>query len=317
MNIGSGGARLAYGLLIVSLGACSPYQYSKEISTFSGGIDQISGAFTSGYANLAADRITMIEQNLIDDKARVAIPQSCLVPVKHDAKTRQPCILFAEGRDEPQLTHIERLGEDTAAALKVLTGYAHALAAVTNAADRTAFDGAAKRLQSSVGNLASAAKAVAPGAEAIAPLVVNVAAWVIGEALDEDRFETLKRAVTAAELPITKISTTLGSGLGALSSARRTVLYKTTRTLVKPLGPTTAPAVYKERLGQASVMLARLDTLRHADPAAAATALIKSHNALVAAVKDPKKQFGSLMISVAHFAETAKAVHGALATPAK
>jgi hypothetical protein len=42
-------------LLALSLGACSPYEYSKEVAGFSTGIDQLAAAIEGGYANIPTD----------------------------------------------------------------------------------------------------------------------------------------------------------------------------------------------------------------------------------------------------------------------
>ncbi len=40
-------------LILACVAACSPYSFQKEVTAFSGGVDQLSDAFTSGYSNLA------------------------------------------------------------------------------------------------------------------------------------------------------------------------------------------------------------------------------------------------------------------------
>jgi hypothetical protein len=58
------------------------------------------------------------------------------------------------------------------------------------------------QLSGAVGNLAQFADAAAPGASVVAPAAVNLAGWVVGTALDQDRYDSLKKAVNAVSVPM-------------------------------------------------------------------------------------------------------------------
>jgi hypothetical protein len=304
-------------IVVACLAGCTPYDFGKEINNFGAGVDQLSAAFTTGYTNLAEDLSFQRQLSLDDSKAKVLIASSCGVPIGTLAQSQQPCALFPSGQPAPALTDLQKMQPATVKVLKVLTDYAHALEAVTSAADRAAYDAASKRLEAAVGNLAAAANAVAPGAGVIAPVAVSVAAWVVGAALDRDRFDSLRRGVNAADGPVKTVATTLGIGLEAVRNDRLTALYETTVALVKPLGPRLNEAAYKQRLTEAETTRATLDAVRQSNPAGATASLVEAHEKLVTAVNDPEGSFASMTTAVGDFADQAKALQHALSASVK
>jgi len=305
-------------LIVLGLAACSPYSYPKEVAAISTGVNQLSDAFTSGYAALASDRAAALQLDLIDARAKVSVATSC-----DDPTMTLPCGLYRFGGTPPALSAIEQDRGKTMAAVAVLKGYADALKAVTNAADRADYDAAVAQLSGAVGALAKNADPVAPGISTVAPAFVNVVGWLVGTALDQQRFDSLKAAVTIAstpqangKAPIDTVATTLGSGLLALSSRRQTVLSDELDALVTPLGPAMTPSAYQQRLIEAQAVVSVLDGLRKADPTAAAAGLVKAHAALAAAVDDPSANYPNLLKSVSEFADQATALEAALATAA-
>src|SRR5208282_1680076 len=103
-------------------------------------VDQLSGGFTSGLTALAADREALLQINLTGARAKVAMAASCRVA--KSPQNKAPCELFQFGTTPPGLSGIEQKRTDVMGDLTVLKNYANALAAVTNAADRTAYDAA-------------------------------------------------------------------------------------------------------------------------------------------------------------------------------
>jgi hypothetical protein len=215
--------------------------------------------------------------------------------------------------------------------LKALKDYAQALVAVTNAADRAAYNAAVAQLASTVGTIAEDAGPYGAAASTEAPAAVNLIGWIVGTALDRQRFDSLKAGVIAVSTPFSDgkhcavgkttpidcVATEAGAGLYALALARREVLVKEVNVLTDPLGPSLTDAAYRQRFSDAQAVLAVLDGLRQADPNAAAAGLVKAHEALVAAVDDPSRNYPSLVKAVRDFADQAAALHSALtATPA-
>jgi hypothetical protein len=314
-------------LLLLGLASCSPYSFPREVGAISTGVDQLSNGFNSGFAALAADRAAKTELELTGARAKVAIASTCFASPADAAPSQIPCELYRFGTPAPTLSDIEQLRDRTMAALAVLRGYAHALTAVTNAADRTAYDAAVAQLSGSVGALAKNADAVAPGASTVAPASINLLGWLAGTALDQQRFESLKAGVTAAgtptangESPIARVAKTLGAGLVALSEARQQVVVAETQILVGRLDPSLSDGAYRQGLSDAQTAVAVLDGLRQADATAAAKSLVAAHDALLAAVNDPARNYPGLLKAVSDFADRAAALQDALAAttaPAK
>lgn len=302
-------------LVLLGLASCSPYSYSKEVSAISTGVKNLSDGFASGYTGLASDRAAQAQLGLTDMRTKVSVAASC-----DDPNSQLPCVLYRFGDTPPALTAIEQVRSKTADVLAVLKGYADALAAVTNATDRTAYDAAVVQLSGAVGALAKTADPAAPGVSTVAPALVNLGGWLVGTALDQQRFNSLKVGITAAstlqdngKTPIDTVATTLGSGLLALSLQRQAILSNEVDALIKPLGPSLTAAAYQQRLNEAQEVVAVLDGLRKADPTAAAAGLVKAHAALVAAVNDPTRNYSSLLKSVGDFTDRAAALRTALA----
>jgi hypothetical protein len=311
-------------LLLLGLPACSPYNFSREVSGFGSGVEQLSNGFAAGYAALAADRAALAQLELTSRRARVALVESCLaLPVK-SVQTQAPCALYPMGGTPPSLMTIEQSRQQTMDYLAALQKYAHALVAVTSAADRATYDAAVAQLASAVGTLASKAGPQGAVAGGVAPAAVNLVGWIVGAALDQQRFDSLKAGVNKVGtplpdgiVPIDYVAGVAGGGLYALALAQRAVLTEKLTFLTKPLGPSLSDAAYRQRLGDAEAVVAVLDALRQSDPQAAANGLITAHKALVAAVDDPGRNYASLVKAVGDFVDKATALRAALtATPA-
>jgi outer membrane murein-binding lipoprotein Lpp len=312
----------AAALAALLLSGCSPYEYSNEVSALSTGVDQLSSAVTTGYANLTADQAAQLQLAMVDKKLPVTIAKSCFT-VKATIDS-PPCMLFTlpnhrpiTDADQPQLNVVALTQAKVMPKLQPLSAYAHALAAITNAADVTAFDAASKRLSGSIGNLAKAADPAAPGASAIAPAVTNLVLWLVGEKLNQDRFDALHDGVIAADPYVQVIAIDIGDLLGTIARAREGILTVEAGELASGLGPRLTTAAYTDRLNQGTAVIAKLNGIRQANAADPATALAAAHTKLVAAVKDPSKDYSALLSAVGDFATQAKAVHDALTAPAR
>jgi hypothetical protein len=320
---------LAFTFLV---GCSSPYQFSHEISSFRTGVDDVSSAYTTGYNNLANDRQTYQALIFGDTSAKLKLTTSC----NPAAPSALPCDFYRQGEPQPSPSDpaLESSRPKTLGALKVVTDYAHALQAVTNAADRAAFDSAASRLNASVTALLAKVPNPAVAASGAAFSVgFNVFAWVFGQALDQERFDTLKQDVNLANGPLQRddhkglacpeqsvcsvqsVAKGLGTELDAISQARQLVVYDTVNALIKPLGP--GYKNYTARQAAASQTKALLIQLEQTNPSRVTDALIKAHNALRDAVNDPKQSFSNLATAVGQFAGLAEALKNALTTPAK
>jgi hypothetical protein len=296
-------------LLALCLGACSPYEYAKEVTGFSAGVDQLAAAIEGGYAAVPADLASATRQRLVDKRLVVNVAPNC---GRSRASNQQPCGFYGFREAEPALPKLYDSQPKVKKAITGLTSYAHGLQAVTNAADRKAYDDAAKRLEGGVRNLASAADAAFPGASVIAPAVVNATLWVVGAALDNDRFDTLKAAVNEGSLHLPVAVGYLEDALDEINNARRRILYDDVSVTVELLGPRLTTAAYKERLTQAEAKLAKLDALRHASAPPATKDLLKAHQELKNAVNDSGRSIGPLLSAVSEFAAAAKNLNDAV-----
>jgi hypothetical protein len=317
-------------------GCSSPYQFSNEIGSFSIGVDNVSSAYKTGYSNLANDRQTLQTLNFNDTSAKLNLADSC---IPGQSKASSPCDFYRQGDPQPSLSDpvLMKLAADrpkTLESIKVLTDYAHALQAVTNAADRAAFNSAASRLNASVTALAKNAGAQGAAASAAFSAAFNIFAFVVGQALDQQRFDTLKQGVNVAAgtgqldsqgkwscgkglfCPVRIVALFIGIQLDALSQSRQSILYDTAKALSKPLGP--GYKNYTAREASAEQTLAVKNQLEQANPASQVTAsLIKAHDELRNAVNDPEQNFSNFATAADLFVSLAEALKTALTTPPK
>jgi hypothetical protein len=313
--------------LVLTMGAaaCSPYSFSKEVASMSSGVDKLSDAFSAGYDGLASDRATKAQIEMVDQRRTILVAPSCDTRRVRADNIDALCVLYMKGTEAPELTDAEKTRADTIKAVRVLKDYANAMAAVTNAADRAAYDEAVAQLAGAVGTLTTPANAAAPGVSVLAPAVVNVGGWLLGTALDQQRFSTLRSAVNAVgkplpskedrspDSPIRVVTRRLGMGLDMLKVARLEVLGAEVDILVDGLNTRKwSDEAYRKRLVEAQAALAMADALRRSDPKGAAGALADAHDKLVLAVEDSRTNYTSLLEAVGEFTGKVTAVHAAL-----
>jgi hypothetical protein len=94
------------------------------------------------------------------------------------------------------------------------------------------------------------------------------------------------------------------------------VLYEEANVLKSTLGPPLNDAAYRQRLSDTQAVIAVLDGLRKSDPKGTVDALAKAHDALVAAVNDPSRNYSNLLKTVGDFADKAAALQTAFAATA-
>lgn len=310
-------------LPILLLASCSPYSYSKEVAAVSASVDKMAAAYSDGYAAVAADRAALVRLQLATARAPVLLPTDC-ASAATVSTNEPPCEPYAAGGALPAPTGIEARRKTAMAALTVLQDYAHGLAAVTNAADRDAYDAAVGQLAGAVGALARNADAAAPGISTVAPATINLLGWLVGTALDQQRFATLKAVTTAMEgpdahglRPVRVVAKSLATGLVALRGTRLRLVDSRARRLAKGLGPSLSQAAYESRLDSLQAATTVLESLRQVNPDATADALAAAHTALVAAVNSPTPDSAALLAAISDFADKAAALRSALAASAK
>lgn len=313
------------GLLAASIcaavGACSPYNYSKEISAFSTGVDGLATSVTAGHDELVNDEYANRKQDLILNRRAVALSTTCGDGAGTSAKDAQPCAVQGIGVKSDPLDP-DPIPEDITKELKYLKQYAQALAAVTKASDRNDYQAAVGQLSNAVKNLV----AVVPGyGTAAAPVVaagINVFGWLVGTALDEQRYETLKKAVTLLETPIGDpkekpmhlLAAGLDGQLTAITRERQIALRKGALALRQRLGPNLDQKTYQERYTELEAIVTVMESLRKSDPSGAAKGLETTHKALSDALNDPKRQLDTLPAELGTFVDKVSALQAALKT---
>ena len=312
-----------YWLLLFSLASCSPYSFSKEVTTISTGVDQVSAGYTQGYTALAADRAASTQFDLISTRSKAAFSPSCRLAVGELPESRLPCALYPAGSSAPAPSDVERKRGQIMSTLSVLREYAHALAAVTNAADRAAYDAAVAQLSGAAGALAENADAAAPGVSVVAPAAVNLLGWLVGTGLDQQRFDSLKAAVNGVDnptpsgvKPMHTVVAVLALGLENLRKVRLTVLVGQARKMVVALGPSLSDSAYRQQFVDAQALITVIDGLRHSDPGGTVHGMESAHGALVAAVNDPARSYSDLVRALGDFADKAAALQTAFAATA-
>ena len=218
----------------------------------------------------------------------------------------------------------------TADLLKSLDNYTAALAAVTKAQDRTDFDTAAGKVSAAVGGLVQSAGPYGAAAAPIAKASVNIALWLVGEALDYQRLEELRIATRAACEPVHLVTDALGlllenqrgirlggvqgAGGGGLDEWLNDEIQAANTALV-------TRGVSDQNLGtaidNAQAAAAEFEAVRVYNPRATMQALSDAHDALVVAVRNNDGEFGALVTNLQTLATQAQALAAAVAPPAK
>ncbi len=313
--------------LLLGATACSPYSFSSEVASISNGVDKMAESFSSGYEGLAGDLATTKQVEMAAKRQRILLSGACDDEVNARRSNTAVCGLYIVGTPTPELTDLQLTQAQTMRSVRVLKKYANALAAVTNAADRTAYDAAVGQLAGAVATVSASANLAAPGAGMIAPAAVNVFGWVVGTALDQQRYDSLRTAVNQVgkplpdeanpnpRSPIRIVTGTLGMGLSELTNARIGALSREAGILA--IGLSSLPLsdeAYRKQLAEAWAAAATAEALRRSDPQGAAADLADAHDKLVEAVSDPGRSYGSLLKAVGEFGEKISALHTAMTT---
>jgi hypothetical protein len=310
--------------LLLGATACSPYSFSSEIASMSNGVDKMAESFSSGYGGLANDLATASQVEMATKRQRVLPARACTDEVDALRSDTQVCALHMQGTPAPALTDVELQRTQTMDSVQVLKKYANALAAVTNAADRTAYDAAVGQLSGAVGTLTAAASPALP-VGMIAPAAINAMGWVFGMALDQQRYDSLRTAVNRVgkplpdqanpnpSSPIREVTGTLGEGLSLLTNARIKALRREVGLLLVRLNDRpSGDDIYRKQLAEAWSVAATIEALRRSDPRRAVADLAVAHDKLVEAVNDSGRSYASLLKAVGEFGEKISAVHAAM-----
>lgn len=221
-----------------------------------------------------------------------------------------------QGVKPPMTTGVEKDHAKVTEALAKLKAYANALAAITNAADRAAFDAAVHDLSGAVGGMTEVFDSVALRASGVLSKLVDLVGWVAGNALDQQRYDVLVASVAKVKPHFRAAIGPLGAGLRTLQTARRGALMQQILFLGTWLETRHGDAETRVAVIAAQAAFAALNTVRAADPVAAASDLAEAHDALAVALADPKPDAGKLLAKVAAFTSKARALDKAFSAGA-
>lgn len=312
-----------YAVATVSLfiSGCSPYVFDKEISKFADASKTVSDAVTASAAITRQEAADRQRYELMP--GRHALRSADCDPPSEAVSQRPRCRLVKaatvseaeqklDAQREEELAALSRLEQQSASKLQAITDYTEALRAVSNAADRAAYDAAASRLGGSIKGLVDVGNVATPGIGLGISAITRAGLWLVGAALDAERRATLTSAVHAADPNLKVLAGALQDDLGAINRIRVSIVAGAVSQMADSLTPLLTKEEYAVRLLEAQQLAARQDALLRSRPAETVDKLVKAHRALSSALDDPEKQFADLVQAVGDFATEAKALRDAL-----
>src|SRR5512132_1382070 len=180
------------GVTLGTLVACSPYIYKSEIAEFGTGVKDVSAAYDDGMKAYAQERSDRQELEWRFARAKLAKTRGCDIGIGPGAVFKEPCELRPTGNSAGEGGAGESVLPRTRLELvKPLSRYAAALVAVTNAKDREELIAAQANLKTSIDGLTTEV--------GVPALPVEPLSAIARALLDQERYETLKRSVVAAD----------------------------------------------------------------------------------------------------------------------
>lgn len=324
--------------------ACSPYDFSTPVNSLDAKAKALDSAVSAGHQQLASDVSAAYQRSLIAHRATVVVAgcdkvyePDLKVPTDADAKVpvsskpdttvsplpRQPCgVYFPVDLKNNPFQDPAPIVPIFAEAMKALTDYTAGLAAVTSAKDRADYDSAVSELADTVSGLVSNAGGQGALAAAAIKAGINLLGWMVGTALDIQRFNALKAAVNAMNepekegKPFNVVVMSIAQQVNRLADRRRRLLEKDITALKASLGPQIGEETYRLRLADINSMAAVVDALNQASAIDAANGLMLAHLQLVLAVNSPKPNVQTLANTLKALGEKVSALQTALGTAA-
>lgn len=296
--------------LALCLAACSPYGLREQTNAFATAAQGTADAIASGQRSAEADRRELFRTDVGDGRVRPVISAVCRTASQ--TGSLQDC-LRAPDMDSPRYS--VDLGEtpEQLARLGGIGRYARSLQALTQADDRAALDAASQKVASGIGTLAGAVAPAAPAAVLAGP-VASAALFLVGEALDHERFLQLKRAVHLAHPLLLDLQPTLQDVLRNLRTIRIRLVAAALVSLNDGLSRQPTVEARLARFDRAAERSATLAALNLTKPVETADGLIAAHAALLAAIDDPRRNMQALAAAVQRFATQAETLRAAFTT---
>jgi hypothetical protein len=346
---------LAAGSLVV-MTACSPYGFQKPVADLGTSTRTLVSSVTSYHQALVDEDTATYRRNLVLNRTPVVMAPSCddivkvtlkepteedlardkakekekaekdkadaangKLPAVEKPAPRVPCSVYPQAdkntpRPDPYPV------EDLVPATTRLTNYMEALAAVTNAADRTDYDAAVTKLGTAVTAVMTAAGGPAGAAVGAG---INLFGWLLGNALDIQRFEALKAAVNLVDKPtgpdnkkpFNTVVIAIANSIDGLAQHRREDLQTQMGKRSVALGDGSLSAAdYAARMAEVESLGAQIDALNQTSAIAPANALMKAHLQLVVAVNQSRPDIGDLLTTLGTLKDKVAALQAALKT---
>ena len=280
---------------------------------------EVLASYQSTAQNILADQALTQRTDWMISKPKLAQGTGCT----DDTRIKQSCTLLdtasmtAKQRSAPP-TAIDDPARITAeTVLKSIGDYAAAIAALSAAADRTAFDTASTNVATAVGALAaSAGKYAGPigSTFVLAKPVTTAVLWLVGQKLDYDRLLMLRAAVSNADPSIQVLATkALPVILSGQNLSQQTAVLNLLSSQIEAVNvirahPPVKDADYGSALYTAQATASALNAVRAADPNATARALADAYSKLTAAVMSDDGQLDALGTSIETFSQQVSAI---------
>lgn len=303
---GSGAKRRGVALFMaLSLAACSPYAFTADTGRFAKAARDLATAAEGAPASILADRTALMRTQLADGSIRSVRIGSC----DRRALAAQPeqCELSPFQPSEIQPTAI--LTAEERSLLRGIRLYANSLEALTRSSDRQAMDAASGTVASAVADLGGT---INPAAPAVIRPFVSGGLFLVGQALDYERYLQLREAVELAHPLLVSRQERLGELLSKLRQAR-------IRPIMLQLADLDAgmarQAAEPQRLWRFDMAVARRDVLLPiiaTNPMATARDFIKAHEALREALRSTSTNAMALVNVVEAFVTQAEAIRAGL-----
>ena len=283
------------------------------IGQFSRATHDLSSSYSAAAQNISNEQTLLQRTDLLVSRPRLKMGPGCNEVVMPKPP---PCALEVDStprRPGGGVIHAVLPVPSAASNLKLedvfkaLDNYAAALAALTNAADRTAFDAAASKASASVASLASAAGPYGAEAGAVIKPAGSVLLWLVGQKLDYDRLQALRDTVKAADQSIQLLSAALlPTVLSGQNDSQQNTLLSLLASQIEQANvlaarKSTSDADYGGAVDAAQATVAQFVAAHDADPEAAAAGLGQAHTKLLKAVMSNDGQWTALEASLTAF----------------
>jgi hypothetical protein len=326
--------------LLATAGACAPYGFSKEVSDMSASAKTFGGSVASGHQALVDAKAAAYRRMLIANRSAVVRSDNCFPPKRPDpyvptgkppekasekdkpefkpdpAMLQQPCGVYLP-KDSTEIENPLPTPAIMKRSVAALSDYMGGLAAITNATDRSNYDDAVKKVSASVSALAGAANLAA------APVVgagLNIFGWLLGNALDIQRFQVLKQVVNTVQptdptkpQPFNTVVYAIAIQIDQVVDRRRADLNNEINIRRQTLGNGLPEGTYRARLADLDAMAATVQALNQTSGQEIANDLVKAHEHLVWAVNSYQPDIGDLLEAVGTLKDKVSALQDALA----